>query len=281
MARGNPLFIGIGSTKLFLAFLTLLALLPQREGSEWSWRLWSFFLAPSNEIGDTLAGIAGALAFLWIIVTVMLQSKELAAQREELQLTRKEFRRMAEAQDQQVALLVEQGKIFSKEQKQREQEVYHDVLDQKLVGIWYQMTSVPLSWVSWVIPESCYEDMDYDDQAKLFNLPETDDIHRVEKLETPEERDSRLRLQAHFLGELVGTLDQCAVEIPKDRLPEKPTALDFLIRDIKKLIDLEEFLSEAQKERLRNLLIIETYFHLQTISETKEWWSSEVEVTHA
>lgn len=59
---------------------------------------WGYFLrAAPNEVGDTLAGMAGALAFLWIIVTVMLQSKELAAQRQELQLTRKEFEQQREA----------------------------------------------------------------------------------------------------------------------------------------------------------------------------------------
>ncbi|MFY0659353.1 MAG: putative phage abortive infection protein [Shimia sp.] len=95
--RGNPLFIGIGSTKLFLAGIAVFAFLPQRTDDDWSWRIWSFLTAPPNEIGDTLAGIAGALAFLWIIVTVMLQSKELAAQREELRLTRLEMRGQKEA----------------------------------------------------------------------------------------------------------------------------------------------------------------------------------------
>ena len=59
-------------------------------------RLLAFWYAPANEVGDTLAGIAGSLAFLWIIVTVMLQGKELAAQRNELKLTRKEFETMNE-----------------------------------------------------------------------------------------------------------------------------------------------------------------------------------------
>ncbi|SMP02749.1 putative phage abortive infection protein [Shimia sagamensis] len=95
--RGNPLFIGIGSTKLFFAGIAVFALLPQRTDADWSWRIWSFLTAPPNEIGDTLAGVAGALAFLWIIVTVMLQSKELAAQREELRLTRIEMSEQKEA----------------------------------------------------------------------------------------------------------------------------------------------------------------------------------------
>ncbi|RKQ69629.1 hypothetical protein DES40_2432 [Litorimonas taeanensis] len=48
----------------------------------------AFLQSPPNEKGDTLAGLAGSLAFLWIITTVLLQSKELALQREELERTR-------------------------------------------------------------------------------------------------------------------------------------------------------------------------------------------------
>ncbi|MEO1138941.1 MAG: putative phage abortive infection protein [Pseudomonadota bacterium] len=40
--------------------------------------------SPPNEKGDTFAGLAGSLAFLWIIITVLLQGKELSLQREEI-----------------------------------------------------------------------------------------------------------------------------------------------------------------------------------------------------
>ena len=44
-----------------------------------------------NEIGDALAGFAGTLAFIWIVVTVWLQSIELSEQRQELKKQREEF----------------------------------------------------------------------------------------------------------------------------------------------------------------------------------------------
>lgn len=48
---------------------------------------WKYFLkSPPNEIGDTLAGFAGALAFVWLIVTVGVQSQELKEQRKEFML---------------------------------------------------------------------------------------------------------------------------------------------------------------------------------------------------
>lgn len=47
-----------------------------------------FMQSPPNEKGDALAGVASSLAFLWIIITVLLQSSELALQRQELAQTR-------------------------------------------------------------------------------------------------------------------------------------------------------------------------------------------------
>jgi hypothetical protein len=51
-----------------------------------------FLHSSPNEKGDTLAGLAGSLAFLWIIITVLLQSKELKLQRIELGETREEIK---------------------------------------------------------------------------------------------------------------------------------------------------------------------------------------------
>ena len=62
-----------------------------------------------SEIGDTLAGIAGALAFLWIIVTVLLQSQELKEQREELKRNREE----SEIMNQSLRLQIFESTFFS------------------------------------------------------------------------------------------------------------------------------------------------------------------------
>lgn len=55
----------------------------------------------SNEIGDFLAGAFAPLAFLWLAGAVLIQSRELRAQKEELSLTRGEMiamRKVATAQ---------------------------------------------------------------------------------------------------------------------------------------------------------------------------------------
>jgi hypothetical protein len=63
-----------------------------------------------NEIGDTLAGGFAPLALIWLMTAVLLQSRELRAQRQELALTRNEMREsravlaaQKEAMDAQVA----------------------------------------------------------------------------------------------------------------------------------------------------------------------------------
>jgi hypothetical protein len=58
-----------------------------------------------SEVGDTLAGISSALAFLWIIITVTMQSKELKAQRTELSLTRREHQLSREISDKTLRVL--------------------------------------------------------------------------------------------------------------------------------------------------------------------------------
>jgi putative phage abortive infection protein len=60
-------------------------------------KLTIFLDASPNEIGDTLAGFAGAWAFIWIVVTVMLQSQELREQRKELKNQWREYKKMNQA----------------------------------------------------------------------------------------------------------------------------------------------------------------------------------------
>jgi hypothetical protein len=77
--------------------------------------------SPPNEIGDTIAGVFGTLAFVWIVVTVFLQSAELSAQREELSLTREELMLARVAQEKQLEVMQRQADIFDDERVQREQ----------------------------------------------------------------------------------------------------------------------------------------------------------------
>ncbi len=58
-----------------------------------------------NELGDFLAGAFAPLAFLWLVITVFLQSKELAAQREELSFATEAADKQADFSGKHVAIL--------------------------------------------------------------------------------------------------------------------------------------------------------------------------------
>lgn len=107
--REVPFLIGVFLTLGVLgAFGYFLYYLPVVKASESYSNKWHYLkVAPPNEVGDALAGIAGSLAFVWLVVTVWLQAKELREQR-------KEFERMAGALD-------AQAKIFLDEQRQRKE----------------------------------------------------------------------------------------------------------------------------------------------------------------
>ncbi|MBM2294106.1 hypothetical protein JQX09_19445 [Sulfitobacter pseudonitzschiae] len=262
----NPILYGIAGTTLVFAEYIYLATARSCQKGVCQTNYEHFLASSPNEIGDTLAGIAGILAFLWIIITVFLQSKE-------LRIARQEYEKMADAQTGQLDLLKKQGDIFLKEQEQRMQDTYKDALDQMLIGIWYRMTTFPISYISWSIPEECYEDAEYADSIPLFHLPETDNVYVNEKTVSPAEREEMIRRQAISLKELEGQLAHCRPFMGDECLPGKPEQLVILIQEISKIRELEEKLSLAQRQRLEHLLLADTHFILRTIVGKKEWWS--------
>ena len=264
----NPILYGLVGTILVFGIYGFLATSRSCQKGVCQSNFRHFLASSPNEIGDTLAGIAGILAFLWIIVTVFLQSKE-------LKLAREEYEKMADAQTGQLDLLKKQGEIFKQEQQQREQAAYKEVLDQMIVGIWYRMTTVPISEIFWDIPEECYEDAEFDDTATLFHLPQTDDLYAQEKPASPAEREAMIRMQAISLGELVEQIDQCRPHMSEDMLPEKPKELYILIQEISKIRELRTKVSLAQSQRLENLMLADTHFALRTIADKKSWWKKE------
>jgi hypothetical protein len=78
-------------------------------------KLDDFLRLKPSEMGDTLAGLFSALAFIWIIVTVFMQSRELREQRKEFREQRLATQHMARA-------MAAQAKIFEAEQRQRVEE---------------------------------------------------------------------------------------------------------------------------------------------------------------
>lgn len=104
-----------------------------------------------NELGDALAGAFAPLAFLWLAGAVFIQSRELAAQRKELQLARDEARQTREVMREQAAesrastaFIGEQTEILKKEQRQRERELADAEFNQLIRGFMMARSGKPL-----------------------------------------------------------------------------------------------------------------------------------------
>ena len=117
----NPIMWGVLATATVIVFGVWAANLSVCHTDFWGNQRcggskWSVFLeAAPNEVGDTLAGFAGALAFVWLIATVWLQGQELAEQRKELREQRLATRDMADAQKEQVDLMLSQGNLLAQQ----------------------------------------------------------------------------------------------------------------------------------------------------------------------
>jgi uncharacterized membrane protein YciS (DUF1049 family) len=114
----NPVVWGLCLTILLGLLVAFLAVQLGPDGSN---QFSTFLSSPPNAIGDTLAGIFAPLAFIWIVVTVFLQSQELREQRAELSLTRQELKLAREAQEKQLAVMQIQADIFADEKRQRDE----------------------------------------------------------------------------------------------------------------------------------------------------------------
>lgn len=101
---------------------------------------WKVFLnSTPAEIGDALSGVGSVLAFIWVIVTVWIQSIELRLQREEMRDQQAETAKMAEA-------MAQQSRIFEQEQIERAEDRADKELDALVdrfltavgyIGNWY------------------------------------------------------------------------------------------------------------------------------------------------
>ncbi|MCR9109794.1 MAG: hypothetical protein NXH94_12900, partial [Rhodobacteraceae bacterium] len=81
--KNNPIAYGVAISVGLLAVYLAIGLRNECIGSFCENNFQRFWDSEPNQIGDTLAGLFGALAFVWIIVTVFLQSQELREQRKE------------------------------------------------------------------------------------------------------------------------------------------------------------------------------------------------------
>ncbi len=175
----NPIMWACLATTGFAALIIWFGMAPTCNGDFFpkgdcppKWR--HLYAAPPNEVGDSLAGLAGVLAFIWLIATVLLQSVELgeqrrvlALQKEEMEEQRKATQDMAESMATQAEIMNVQKKIFLLEQKQREEVEAKEILESLKQRLFTQTKSLQEAYLRWHLEEQeerrylrieCWED---------------------------------------------------------------------------------------------------------------------------
>ena len=83
----NPIMWGIFASLMIVVFGAWLANRKDCTDTICIEKYSQFLALPPNGVGDTLAGFAGALALVWIVVTLMVQQMEIAASKEQAEKT--------------------------------------------------------------------------------------------------------------------------------------------------------------------------------------------------
>ncbi|MGR3761612.1 hypothetical protein ACUXV3_16010 [Roseobacteraceae bacterium NS-SX3] len=248
--RNNPIMWGVLATAAVIIFGIWAGSLSVCQTDFWgnqscAGSKWSVFLEASpNEVGDTLAGFAGALAFVWLIATVWLQGQELAAQRQELAATRTEMMMAREAQEQQVSVMKEQAEVFRDEQAQRKEQRAKELLDGRLQHTASIMKRGPDLEVKFVLSKG--------------EATQPQQVYLAQGLTNEEDTDIFLgRVFEHFLKSIEHRKGQVAVGwqiskrmFEKDRVQKLSDLLDRTSSEVNDL-------SNAEKERLKAMQLNE------------------------
>jgi hypothetical protein len=247
---------------VFLAIIVVVLALT--AGPSGKVRLVEFGSLDSNEIGDTLAGIFAPLAFIWIVVTVFLQSQELAEQRRELILTRDELRLSREALEKQVAASQAQAEIFKDEKLTRDQARTFSEFEAIVEQIVRVATSRGVVFAHWGFTKEIGSgDLEHKSHA-LISSP-TDFRNIQDRVDLVRELAESINLaQSNALTLLKGgwTITES---------PSLANDFDYLRAMIESASSLESELSEADRYRAVSLNLDQLLLEIQVTQEHHEF----------
>lgn len=207
---------------------------PANDGNLYANKYDEFVHLKPSEMGDALAGVFSALAFVWIIVTVMMQSKELMLQRNELKLTRSETKRTADA-------LGKQVEVLKDEQSQRQEDRAMRLLAQKLGTLRNSMDQSHLS--TWRYAK---------DESGDFPVNEIRLFRSSDLGELPRDIDAYVWEQSLAVLSSSRRLAKIGREFQILQKPVQNHALD-ICQQLSSIVALEAKLSEDQRERIHKI----------------------------
>ncbi len=211
-----------------------------------NWEYLRYSSSP-NEIGDTLAGFAGSLAFVWLVVTVLLQSKELREQRVE-------FEAMADAQRAQAC-------IFKKEQLQREGETAARQMDGYSELLLQELAQGNLRGVIWKVSKTGRAPHSPGNLSP-FVASQFNEIHK------PRLVFGTLAAQTKSVeNQMIGNKDKVQV-VEKSR---RKSDVEDVCKLLKNILALKERLPEDRKLQLEIWKVETSYASISALLEADIW----------
>ncbi|WP_282152857.1 hypothetical protein [Ruegeria atlantica] len=231
-----PFISGLVFTLIIFGVFTWSLLLPVSANDLYFDSKWNYLRqATPNELGDTLAGLAGSLAFVWVVVAALLQARELREQRVE-------FKKMADSQAAQVDLLVKQSSLIVAQVddlKSQQEDKYSEEILNNLYTVFLEGPSV-VYWGS------------QGDTNTKFMRPSFGKKTRDE-----------------YLEDACRTLAKTLLDARKRKVADNANDNGVLIGPLENLFDdlwnRQDRLSTAQKLKLRRLGIAACMMHFHAI----------------
>jgi len=270
--RNNPIMWGVLATVSVFVCGMLAAFQPVCQTNFWGSQAcgenkWVYFLkAAPNEVGDTLAGFAGGLAFVWLIATVWLQGQELAAQRVELKEQRKATQDMARAQHEQVKLLQVQGAIFKDEQRQRDEQRAEMLFNETLRSLISELRETGSHGLHWAFSNNVIDD-EFGSDGEIHGVSLQD---YIEENATIDEAILKFRERLLHMHDVLWDYVHQSVDY---RLPLKTDCLLQIMEKIERVVEMRCDLSPSQQERLSRMRLSEISTTLEKLQLTPEFWT--------
>lgn len=233
-------------------------------------------LKPS-EMGDTLAGAFSALAFVWIIVTVFMQARELREQRAVFLLQKDEMEEQRKSTQEMARAMTAQAELFEKENTNRLFEAARGVLNHQLVTFAHYLERRKSDW-SW------RTDMEFDvnntDGSFRETLSQTSAIGIFQSLGNevlPDDAFLYLRTQSRkAVGSLAEIEQALEGKANYGRVLELHKAdgkqdLSQLSSQVESLLEMKHRLSEADNIYLKNCELREMMTALEGLLGLDIW----------
>ena len=254
----NPIAWGLGITLLFIGFVFVLAVGSYCTPNICLSRLEVFLASKPNEIGDTLAGISSTIAFVWIVVTVWIQSLELREQRRELKAQRKEFEQVNIS-------MLQQTKIFEGEERKRRHNSVFSTMNARLRAM-LDALNEEVGQLRWEGRDlSTGEVHAVDLVPDLITVDRTKDDYPV--------NDASLVKFSKLIGELCKLVGRSG-EIQLELRPKKSFALQSLLDISREILSVKkEDMSENSANRIKLMQLDDMHSQIERLLINQQIWA--------